>query len=75
MSRWLKQFPWMWKIIKGLAENIGGALNPGLVLVLDMQNVRSCPTPRLLLILMTVVDNLSIDFGYHGREGTHRRRF
>jgi hypothetical protein len=27
MSKWLKQFPWMWKIIKGLPENIVGALN------------------------------------------------
>jgi Cytochrome P450 len=41
MSKWLKQFPWMWKIIKGMPENIVGALNPGLILVLDMQNVSS----------------------------------
>ena len=39
MSKWLKQFPWMWKIMKGLPENIVGALNPGLILVLEMQNV------------------------------------
>lgn len=41
MSKWLKQFPWMWKIIKGLPESIVGALNPGLILDLDMQNVGS----------------------------------
>ncbi|PMD45104.1 putative cytochrome P450 [Hyaloscypha variabilis F] len=48
MSKWLKQFPWIWKIIEGLPENLVGALNPGLILVLDMQN----KTKRQILDIM-----------------------
>jgi hypothetical protein len=61
----------MWKIIKGLPENIVGALNPGQFFVLDIKNVSSCPTPRLLLIFMTVVENPSTNLDImEGKEPT-----
>jgi hypothetical protein len=61
----------MWKIIKGLPENIVGALNPGQFFVLDIKNASPCPTPRPPLIFMTVVDNPSTNLDImEGKETT-----
>lgn len=43
MTKWTKQFPFLYHALTGLPHWLVGKLNPGMTLVLDMQRVsRSC---------------------------------
>ena len=42
----MKQFPWIFPVIRALPRSVVGAMNPGMLLLLDFQEVCHCIIPR-----------------------------
>jgi hypothetical protein len=42
----MKQFPWIFPVIRALPRSVVGAMNPGMLLLLDFQEVCLCIIPR-----------------------------
>jgi hypothetical protein len=38
-GHFVKQFPWLFKVIRALPQNVVGAMNPGMLLLFEFEDV------------------------------------